>query len=45
MLHLFKYIEDRFQFTKLDIYIAVMHYGVWLLIFLKGADENEIGIS
>ena len=26
-------------------YIAVMHYGVWLLIFWKGADANEISIG
>ena len=26
-------------------YIAVMHYGVWLLIFMKGADANEISIG
>ena len=26
-------------------YIAVMHYGVWLLIFFaKGADANEVGL-
>ncbi|MFR5929736.1 MAG: hypothetical protein ACLUGI_03675 [Subdoligranulum sp.] len=27
-------------------YIAVMHYGVWLLIFfVKGADANEISFG
>ncbi len=26
-------------------YIAVMHYSVWLLIFLKGVDANEAGIG
>ena len=26
-------------------YIAVMHYGVWLLIFWKGADANEISFG
>ena len=28
-----------------NTYIAVMHYGVWLLIFWKGADANEISIG
>ena len=28
-----------------NAYIAVMHYGVWLLIFWKGADANEISIG
>ena len=27
------------------VYIAVIHYGLWLLIFLKGADANEVGIG
>ena len=26
-------------------YIAVMHYGVWLLIFCEGADANEISFG
>ena len=37
----------NFRFYKLNManYIAVMHYGVWLLIFWKGADANEVGIG
>lgn len=26
-------------------YIAVMHYGVWLSYFVKGADANEISFG
>ena len=43
--YLYHDLSDVYKRQEYFLYIAVMHYGVWLLIFWKGADANEVSFS